>query len=355
MMSQRFRIITLLAHVLILSTDSLPIQVQSTTTSVSLGTLTLSPVALGTLNHFVNDDDNAVRVLQSSPVGMLIDTAEVYAKGQSEVAVARAAVRAGLVLGESVFVATKFAPQPWRLTADSVVSACRESASRLGVNCIDLYQIHYRDLVQPLEVFGYTHEKDELYWDGLADCYHKGLAANVGVCNYGPIMVKRAYEALAKRDVPLISNQFNFNLMRHRSLHQETKAVCDDLGIKVLAYHPLGKGTLTGKYDADDRSTMPTGNYYYRMKRWVKATESLREVLSRIAFSREKTSAQVAINWILCKGAIPIAGARNAAQAAENAGAIGWSLSNEEIEELDIASSNSEERYTILGKEFTLV
>ena len=66
MMSQRFRIITLLAHVLILSTDSLPIQVQSTTTSVSLGTLTLSPVALGTLNHFVNDDDNAVRVLQSS-------------------------------------------------------------------------------------------------------------------------------------------------------------------------------------------------------------------------------------------------------------------------------------------------
>ena len=78
-------------------------------------------------------------------------------------------------------MATKFAPVPWRPDANSVVDACKASAERLGVDTIPLYQIHFPDIIQPFKAFGLEKRKDELYWEGLAMCYEKGLAANVGV------------------------------------------------------------------------------------------------------------------------------------------------------------------------------
>ena len=110
-------------------------------------------------------------------------------------------------------VATKFTPTPWRTTAQSVVDACEQSRQNLGVDQIDLYQIHMPDIVQPLRFLGKDFSKDEIYWDGLAECYHRGLVKNVGVCNYGPTLVERCQEALAKRDVPLASNQIAYSLV----------------------------------------------------------------------------------------------------------------------------------------------
>ena len=95
-----------------------------------------------------------------------------------------AALREAQASGE-VAVATKFAPVPWRQNADDVVAACKASRERLGVEQIDLYQIHFPDIIQPLKSFGLERRKDEEYWEGLARCYELGLAANVGVCVVG--------------------------------------------------------------------------------------------------------------------------------------------------------------------------
>jgi pyridoxine 4-dehydrogenase len=321
--------------------------------SISLGTLSVAPVSLGTLN-FPPEPNDAALILQTLPPYVLMDTAELYLGGKAETILRAASEIASF---SPLIVATKFAPKDDRRFQDgrqSVVSTCQESAKRLGVDKIDLYQLHYVDSILPMVKLGMAKSRDEEYWDGLADCYHSGLVGNVGVCNYGPIMVRRAHEALAKRGVVLVSNQINYNLMRYR-YSMETKAVCDELGIKVLAYHPLGQGTLTGKYDPDDREKMPSKQgFYYRMKRYLKATVPLRKTLETIASKREKTCAQIAINWVVCKGAIPIVGAKDAQQANENFGAVGWSLSDEEVDELDAAAEMSTESNTVLGKEFVL-
>lgn len=113
-------------------------------------------------------------------------------------------------------VATKFTPSPWRTTVQSVIDACEESRQRLGVEKLDLYQIHMPDIVQPFRMFGKQDIKNEIYWEGLAECYHRGLVKNVGVCNYGPTLLTKCHEALAKRGVPLASNQIAYSLIgRH--------------------------------------------------------------------------------------------------------------------------------------------
>jgi len=136
-------------------------------------------------------------------------------------------------------VATKFTPSPWRNTVQSVVDACEESRKRLGVEQIDLYQLHMPDIVQPLKRFGIGSNKDEIYWEGLAECYKRGLVKNVGVCNYGPTLLSKCQEALAKHSVPLASNQIAYSLIGRHNGSQETVDKCNELGIKVLAYYPF--------------------------------------------------------------------------------------------------------------------
>jgi len=78
-------------------------------------------------------------------------------------------------------VATKFTPSPWRTTVESVVEACEQSRERLGVEQIDLYQLHMPDVVKPFRFLGFGRPLDEVYWEGLAECYKRGLVKNVGV------------------------------------------------------------------------------------------------------------------------------------------------------------------------------
>ena len=143
-------------------------------------------------------------------------------------------------------VATKFTPSPWRTTAKSVVEACEASRERLGVDSIDLYQIHMPDIVKPLRFLGKDETYDEQYWEGLAECYHRGLVKNVGVSNYGPTLVTKCHDALAKRGVPLASNQIAYSLIGRHNGAQQTVDRCNELGVKVLAYYPFAMGLLTG-------------------------------------------------------------------------------------------------------------
>jgi pyridoxine 4-dehydrogenase len=251
-------------------------------------------------------------------------------------------------------IATKFTPSPWRTSVQSVVEACEQSRERLGVEQIDLYQLHMPDIVQPFRFFGKEDNKDAIYWDGLAECYHRGLVKNVGVCNYGPTLVTRCQEALAKRGVPLASNQIAFSLMGRHNGAQETLDKCNEMGVKVLAFFPFAMGLLTGKYSSNDLSKIPlkespilslaeskkTKLEEIDLKRYAEGDginvptggiAPLLMAMEQISKVRNKSVAQVALNYIICKGAIPIPGARTNAQVFDNIGAMGWRLTNTEV------------------------
>jgi len=311
---------------------------------VELGTLSVSPMGLGTLNlpldKIVDDETTSVmRVAKECGVN-LVDTAEAYGLGKSESLLQSACQCAGLSIGTDndpnvIAAATKFAPVPWRTESQTVVEACKASASRLGVEQIPLYQIHWPDLIQPLKAFGRENRKDELYWEGIAECYNSGLVANVGVSNYGPDTILRAQEALSKKGVTIASNQINFSLMRYRS-SEKTLQVCEDLGIKVLSYFPLANGLLAGKYSVDTPPSFPKS---LTMKKYYEDAEPVLVIMRRIAAEKGKTVAQVAINWVMCKNVIPIPGARSATMAKDNFRAMGWALSEDEIAELEFAAA----------------
>jgi len=261
-----------------------------------------------------------------------------YGFGKSETLLQNACDGAGLQIGTNVdalVAATKFAPVPWRTEEQSVVKACQASAQRLGVDQIPLYQIHFPDIIQPLKAFGVENRKDEIYWEGLAECHTSGLAANVGVSNYGPETLLRAQEVFSRKGVPIVSNQINLSVLRYRS-SEKTLQLCEELGIQVLAYFPLANGLLAGKYSIDTPPKFPKS---LTMKKYYEDAEPVLKILRRIGTEREKTVAQVAINWVMMKGAIPIPGARSAAMARDNFGSMGWALSAKEVDELEVAAS----------------
>lgn len=259
------------------------------------------------------------------------------------------------------FVATKFTPSPWRTTPESVVEACRDSCKRLGVDKLDLYQLHMPDVVKPLRAFGMGKCYDEVYWEGLAECYNQGLVSNVGVSNYGPTLLKRCQDTLAKKGVPLASNQIAYSLIGRQNGAQETLDYCNKNGIKVLAAFPFAMGILTGKYTSDssdsiseDTITSLTSSRKTKLEvtdltRYAKGdgkdipdggATPLLKAMEGVAKKRGKTIAQVALNYIMCKGAIPIPGARTQAQLRDNLGARGWRLSNAEVSLLEKEADN---------------
>ena len=103
---------------------------------------------------------------------------------------------------------------------------------------IDLYQIHFPNAFA-----------NAAYWEGLADAYDQGLVKQVGVSNYGVAAVRACHAALAKRGIPLTSNQIQYSLLyRYPETHNALLQTCKELNVQVLAYSPLALGLLGGKY-----------------------------------------------------------------------------------------------------------
>ncbi|MED6126580.1 Pyridoxine 4-dehydrogenase [Stylosanthes scabra] len=118
----------------------------------------------------------------------------------------------------------------------------------------------------------------------------------------------------------------------------EIKSICDSLGIQLIAYSPLGLGMLTGKYSP---STLPTGPRGLLFKQILPGLDPLLSSLRDIANIRRKTMSQVAINWCTCKGTVPIPGVKTIKQVKENLGALDWSLSSDELLQLEYAAQES--------------
>lgn len=269
----------------------------------------------------------------------LFDTGDSYGtgklNGRSEQLLGRFTKAYQGVNQENISIATKLAAYPWRLTSKSMVNAGKSSAQRLGRN-IDLVQMHW-------STANYAPWQEGVLLDGLAALYHQGLVKGVGLSNYGPRRLEWVHKRFQERGVPITTLQVQYSLLSTYPVTElGLKQVCDDLGIKLIAYSPLGLGILTGKYT--DKSKYPPGIRSFLFKQLIPKAQPLVSCLGKIAESRYKTMSQVAINWCICKGTIPIPGAKNVEQAQQNIGALGWQLDSGEVEELDRVAASLEKK-----------
>ena len=251
------------------------------------------------------------------------DTAEMYGRGRSERLLGQFARQAGW----PVVITTKFFPLPWRVSKGQLSHALRHSLDRLGLESIDLYQMHWP--FPPVSI--------DTWMDAMADAVHAGLIRAVGVSNYNAEQTRRAYDALARRGVPLASNQVDYSLLQRKPETSGLLALCQQLNVTLIAYSPLAQGLLTGKYTPQNPPPGLRGRRYGGiLARIQPLTGLLREIGQAHG---GKTPAQVALNWTISKGTVPIPGAKNARQAIDNAGALGWRLADAEVAALDAASA----------------
>lgn len=252
----------------------------------------------------------------------LFDTAEVYGSGESERIIGRLLARSSTPRS-SVVLATKFMPVPWKLDVARALRAALEgSLERLGVEKVDLYQIHGPVSLRSQAVLA----------DALAAVVDDGLTAAVGVSNYSIREMRSMHRQLARRGVALASNQIEFSLLRRGPETSGLLAACRELDVVALAYSPIGQGRLTGKYSV---SNPPPGKRSFSAHPMA-LVDTVVDELRRIGEANGgRTPAQVALRWIIDKGAVPIPGAKNGEQALQNAGALGWALSPEDLAALD--------------------
>eukprot|EP00890_Picochlorum_soloecismus_P004810 jgi/Picsp_1/532/NSC_00529-R1_aldo keto reductase family protein len=232
---------------------------------------------------------------------------------------------------KQIHIATKLAAYPWRLTPSQWVQACKSSLDRLGKEKISLVQLHW-------STANYAPVQERLMWDGLVAMYEAGLVDAVGLSNYGPKQLNKIHKYLSAKGVPLSSVQIQYSLLSRGKIQQDAKAACDDLGLAMIAYSPLGLGMLTGKYRGGNKDNYPTGPRGFLFNQILPGADPLLQIMTEIADRRKKSLSQVAINWCVCKGTVPIPGAKNLVQARENLGSIGWKLGDGEVRALEEAA-----------------
>ncbi|CAN1170726.1 Pyridoxal reductase, chloroplastic [Linum perenne] len=313
---------------------------------VKMGPMSVSPMGFGTwawgnqllwgYDESMDTDLQRIFNLAVENGINLFDTADSYGtgklNGQSEKLLGKF-IREfpGKRARDDIVIATKFAAYPWRVTPGQFVKACKGSLERLQIEKIGIGQLHW-------STANYAPFQEQALWDGLVAMYDQGLVQGVGVSNYGPKQLVKIHDYLKPRGVPLCSAQVQFSLVSMGEEQMEIKQVCDSLGIRLIAYSPLGLGMLTGKYTS---SSLPSGPRGLLFRQILPGLDPLLKVLTEIAQKRNKTIPQVAINWCICKGTIPIPGVKTVRQAEENLGALGWKLSLEEQSQLEYAASAS--------------
>jgi len=252
----------------------------------------------------------------------LVDTAEAYGDGHSEQVMSRAIKNVGR---DRVFIATKVGG--WHLRADDVKKACAGSLKRLGVQEIDLYQVHWPDPWSQIPL------RETM--KALEALHRAGRIRNIGVSNFAVRDLEEARSLLSRVDIR--SNQVRYNMLQ-REVEAEVVPYCKREGVAVLAWSPIGKGILTGKYHDGKRPTDRIRSEEDLFKPAnIRATAPLIRELRKIGRTHGKTPGQVALAWLRRHPhVIPIPGAKRPSQAEENTGASGWSLSARELGTLGV-------------------
>lgn len=234
-----------------------------------------------------------------------------------------------------ICLATKLAAYPWRLTRGAMVKACAASAQRLG-RPVDLAQLHW-------STANYAPWQEGALLDGLADLVEQQRVKGIGLSNFGPKRLRQIYPRFRDRGIPITTLQVQYSLLSTYPVSElGIQDICGELGIRLIAYSPLALGILTGKYQVGEQ--LPGGLRGFLFRQLLPGVQPILATLEAIALLRDKTMAQVALNWCIAKGFIPIPGAKTLAQAQQNTSTLGWQLDAGEVLELDNAVNRSDKQ-----------
>ena len=305
---------------------------------LTIGDFRVSEIGLGCWQaantEWATGDDKKVMsaIGRSKELGVnLLDTAPLYGDGYSESVVGNAIKEYGR---DNFIIATKVAAP--HLRQEEVIKSCEASLKRLGIKQIDLYQYHWPDPWEQVPLKHTLKALEKLYTDGRIRA--------IGVSNFAVRDLEEGRSILSKTDI--VSNQLRYNMLQ-REIEEEVVPYCKKGNIKILAWSPLAQGVLTGRYSPANRPT-DSARVTNRLFSEVNMGEiqKLLTVLSAAAKRHQKTVAQIALNWLRRDpSVIPIPGASSQKQAEENAEAVGWKLSDEELREIDKTLANLKVTY----------
>ena len=280
------------------------------------------------------EDDLIGKVVNLSLEGGInwFDTAEVYGNGASERALSKALQAAGKKPGE-VFIATKWWPM-FRF-ASNISKTIDERIKALSPYPIDLYQVH-----QP---WGFSNERSEV--TAMAELLDRKLIKNIGVSNFSAQQMKNAWETLDKKGIPLASNQVMYNLLHRKIESNGIMEMAKKLGISIIAYSPLAQGLVTGKFHDNPELLKNIGLRKYSAKFKSKGLEKSRPLvmfIKELSLKYNVSPSQIALNWLINfhgNTVVAIPGATKEIHVKENAGAMSFRLSDEDMQRLDKESA----------------
>ncbi|ARJ42942.1 aldo/keto reductase [Pantoea alhagi] len=292
------------------------------------------------------DDAASLRVLeQALDSGInFFDTADMYGPYHNEEIIGRFLASRR----QQIKIATKFGivrqPGEYRRhidnSADYARRSCEASLRRLGIEQIDLYYVHRLDSATPVEETMET----------LAQLVREGKIAHIGLCEVSAATLKRAHAVH-----PVAALQTEYSLWT-REVENAVLPTCRELGIGLVAYSPLGRGFLTGRFQPT--TTFAPGDFRASLPRFqpenIARNRPLAEVIAALAAEKACTAAQITLAWLLAQGEdiIPIPGTCNPLHLQENAAALRVTLSPQELTALREAVTAlpvAGERYTAEG------
>ncbi|NQV02400.1 MAG: aldo/keto reductase [Bacteroidia bacterium] len=284
-----------------------------------------------------NLDDQVVRDIVKASLDLGInwfDTAEVYGNGASELALSDALQKAGKKPGD-VIIATKWWPM-FRF-ASNIPRSIGARLRALDPFPIDLYQVH-----QP---FGFSSATEEM--KQMVELAKEKKIKYIGVSNFSEQKMHEAAEELQKHGLSLISNQVRYSLLDRKIEENGVLQAAKELGVTIIAYSPLAQGILTGKFHDNPDLLKNTGwrksSGPFKAEN-MKKSQPLIDLLKELGATYKVSPAQVALNWLLYaqgKTVVAIPGATKLSHAQDNAGAMKFKLTEEEIGQLSgISASN---------------
>ncbi|SDN45083.1 aldo/keto reductase [Alkalicoccus daliensis] len=312
---------------------------------LGLSDLELSPVGLGcwqfskgsnTIGKYWDtvEDNEMQEIVKKSLEGGInwFDTAEIYGKGASERGLAFALDNLEVTFDEAK-IATKWWPALRK--ASNILHSIEARKDALNQRPIELYQIH-----QP-----FSFSSIDKQMEAMSKLMRDGHIKNIGISNFSEKAMRKAHASLQNYGSPLISNQMKYSLLDRRIESNGFLKTAKELDIAVIAYSPLEQGLLTGKFHDNPEIIKGSSGPRKWMNKFkengLQKTAPLIKVLQKYAEKYGVSVSQVVLNWMIYyhgENMFVIPGASKVKQAEDNAGAMSFKLSEEELEDISEAS-----------------